>query len=595
MNEGFLGKIAFVLIILIGLSLAFQMLGSSSSKITSEQVDWWLIENNYVAYGSSPGLTYGQVPYATGANNLAGEGVFTYNPVTNILTVPSVNGTSSNSTYAAIAGDTALVNGYQGVRTATYVVAASDAPAHVKSQADYVCDGIADNVQIQAAIDALTAGRTWKETIKCVGKFYISAKVMPSSYSILDLTGAELYLNNNVNSYVLHIQAKQYVDVVGGVLDGNKANNTGSSSCIYVSGGSSYCHLLNVTAKNGALHGISFNNNCVDNLIDGCLTIDNTDMGFIVSVGDSRNHFSNCTDVGAGEASFRVWSDNGTLCYDNIFTNCISLNAVADGFTFATGGRNKFLGCIAINAGSDGFHSYTFSGTTASGNIISDCLAYNCAIGFTISAYTELENCKSYNSISTGFYVTTVGSMLNNCTAENGTISGFDIRSPSYLYNCKAINNGQGAGGASNQAGFKTATLGTVYFSGCLALDNQGVATQTSGFRIGISSSIKDCIIIGSTTPISDPSSLAVKVRNVGYVTENSGTATITAAETSIVVTHGLAVTPDINKIRVNLQITTTNDIGYWYVDTITSTQFTIHVLNAPGASTAIFGWSYQN
>lgn len=42
-------------------------------------------------------------------------------------------------------------------RTVTYSVAASDAPAHVIAQADYVCDGTADEVQIQAAIDALPA------------------------------------------------------------------------------------------------------------------------------------------------------------------------------------------------------------------------------------------------------------------------------------------------------------------------------------------------------------------------------------------------------------------------------------------------------
>ena len=43
------------------------------------------------------------------------------------------------------------------VRTATKVVAASDADAHSKGLADYVCDGTADDVQIQAAIDAATA------------------------------------------------------------------------------------------------------------------------------------------------------------------------------------------------------------------------------------------------------------------------------------------------------------------------------------------------------------------------------------------------------------------------------------------------------
>lgn len=46
-------------------------------------------------------------------------------------------------------------------RTATYVIAASDSTSQSKAQADYVCDGTDDHVEIQAAIDALptTGGR----------------------------------------------------------------------------------------------------------------------------------------------------------------------------------------------------------------------------------------------------------------------------------------------------------------------------------------------------------------------------------------------------------------------------------------------------
>ncbi|MQB01654.1 MAG: hypothetical protein GEU78_15420 [Actinobacteria bacterium] len=43
-------------------------------------------------------------------------------------------------------------------RCATYVVAAATAPDHVKAQADFICDGVDDQVEIQAAMDALSAG-----------------------------------------------------------------------------------------------------------------------------------------------------------------------------------------------------------------------------------------------------------------------------------------------------------------------------------------------------------------------------------------------------------------------------------------------------
>jgi len=59
-------------------------------------------------------------------------------------------------------------------RTATYVVAASSSPAHVKRQADYVCDGVDDQVEIQAAIDASPEGGTVALTI---GDFIISGTI----------------------------------------------------------------------------------------------------------------------------------------------------------------------------------------------------------------------------------------------------------------------------------------------------------------------------------------------------------------------------------------------------------------------------------
>jgi len=54
-----------------------------------------------------------------------------------------------------VTNDTVLVG--KTVRTATLVVAASDASANSKAQADYVCNGTNDEVEIQAAHDALPA------------------------------------------------------------------------------------------------------------------------------------------------------------------------------------------------------------------------------------------------------------------------------------------------------------------------------------------------------------------------------------------------------------------------------------------------------
>jgi len=61
-------------------------------------------------------------------------------------------------------------------RAATFVVAASDASADSKQFADYVCDGTADDVQIQAAIAALPAGGGKVELSE--GTFNIAADIV---------------------------------------------------------------------------------------------------------------------------------------------------------------------------------------------------------------------------------------------------------------------------------------------------------------------------------------------------------------------------------------------------------------------------------
>jgi hypothetical protein len=77
---------------------------------------------------------------------------------------------------------------------------------------------------------------------------------------------------------------------------------------------------------------------------------------------------------------------------------------------------------------------------------------------------------------------------------------------------------------------------------------------------------------------------------NVGHVTENSGTGTVTAGLTSVVVTHGLSVTPTLAKIRLTPQDNLSGR-AIW-VSTATSTQFTINIGSGDAVNHAI-GWSY--
>jgi len=78
---------------------------------------------------------------------------------------------------------------------------------------------------------------------------------------------------------------------------------------------------------------------------------------------------------------------------------------------------------------------------------------------------------------------------------------------------------------------------------------------------------------------------------NNGFITMSGGTGSITSGGTSDVITHGLDVTPEAWQIIVTLSENPTNTPGAIYVDTITSTQFTVHCENDPGASNLDFTW----
>jgi len=73
--------------------------------------------------------------------------------------------------------------------------------------------------------------------------------------------------------------------------------------------------------------------------------------------------------------------------------------------------------------------------------------------------------------------------------------------------------------------------------------------------------------------------------------TVKSGTGSVASGATTAVITHGLGLTPTAADISVVFTEQGTNDYGRWWVDTITSTQFTVNVSADPGASNLDFSW----
>jgi len=89
-----------------------------------------------------------------------------------------------------------------------------------------VGDGVADDTAaIVACLNALPAGRTTKARVLLHGTFLVSATITIPSYTVLQLDGI-LRLKNGSNATVLRVNNGQHIEIVGGEIDGNRANNT---------------------------------------------------------------------------------------------------------------------------------------------------------------------------------------------------------------------------------------------------------------------------------------------------------------------------------------------------------------------------------
>lgn len=147
-------------------------------------------------------------------------------------------------------------------------------------------------------------------------------------------------------------------------------------------------------------------------------------------------------------------------------------------------------------------------------------------------------------------------------------------------------------GEVGNASGFKN-----VYVRDNFTADNP--ATNAGSLRFSAVSvkevSGNSITSTGSYGAISLVNSATIELTrdNIGYTTENFGTATIANGTTTIAVSHGLSKTPTAQ----NISITPTNNLGnatkFW-VSNVTATQFTINVNIDPAGSGATFAWNVE-
>lgn len=314
------------------------------------------------------GLTNGQSVYAGASGLLSSEAGYEYNAGTNTLSVPTLSSTTVGAT---------TLNAPTG-RGATYVIAASDATATEKSQADVVCDGINDNLDIQNVHNLLANGGTILFTS---GNYYFGQAVTVTNDDIKFIgTNATTFNMSNANH-------STFVSALAGQRDIVVASSSG-----FIIG-----HTIAVTDANWV----------------GVYDITNV-VGNTITVQDNlTQNFANGS-VWDLYAMFRVLADNTT--FDNFSVEGNRANRLAGraGGMFPAGAAYE-----------------TWTGTAFPEE---DACIF---IGYTVSVDTiTIKNCNFDNMPQMGvLYYTPAPLVTNNFTVQNckftdigdGAINGYGV------------------------------------------------------------------------------------------------------------------------------------------------------------------------
>jgi len=159
-----------------------------------------------------------------------------------------------------------------------------------------------DLAAIQAAIDGLTAGRTNKETVYVKGNYTINGAITAPDYTILDFSDARITLADNSNCNMLEnaggASGNDEIDVVGGIWDGNKANQTAGS--------------------------IFYFYNCDYITIDGCELRDSYYSGVFMEGSEPHyyNQVMNCRVFEADNDGIRLKYQDHSLVQNNLCQDC---------------------------------------------------------------------------------------------------------------------------------------------------------------------------------------------------------------------------------------------------------------------------------
>jgi len=278
-------------------------------------------------------------------------------------------------------------------RTATFVIAAAD--SEHKFEADYRCDGTADDVQINAALNALPAGGG--KVVLLDGTFTIVDPItFPKNNVTLEGQGRSTFIDGDglaTNEHGIVISGR--TDCVVRNLAIQTEDGGGKvCECILIEDGSDRFVIEGVTIVNSDRNGIGIcGTNIVEGYIAGCFIEDVDNSGIIVAM-DGTNYIyrlrihSNYIAGGGGcaislsdaieaniignilqncdDACVSAYQSDYTLVEGNLCKN----STWSTGISIAESDRCQVIGNTVIGNGVSGIYMSTSDYAVTEGNFV---------------------------------------------------------------------------------------------------------------------------------------------------------------------------------------------------------------------------------
>lgn len=436
---------------------------------------------------------------------------------------------------------------------------------------------------INYALGTLTVGRTSKETVVVQGSFTVSTDLIVYSYTILWINGKLDSSQAGADSYLIvnsdQVSGNTQIEIIGGELDGNDLTTNGSVGIYFKLVTNSiirdtYVHHISYTwpAGGSVAYGI-YLEECTDtNVLDS--RIEYCDHGGLAITDSTRCNAVRChgkynADVagGAQSAHFVLFGTVAKGSYDcniidcngydsgnwgaQIYKYCYNCEVRGGVYEYNENGAvnlihpsspntGRNIKAVGVTGKQSGAKLDTGEGivTYQNESQIIDCTMMHFTTGITLES-----NARYYSVLGNKFFSCTYGvmasgnySLIQGNTFEDCTV-GVYINDGSYgVDHVQILNNileGSDTGISVSGAFVNSYTeiMGNIFHN--MGVKAIGVAAGNVGTRIEHND---------LDSAILDSSGVSLIRFNIGYVTENSGMATL--LKNGDTITHGLVATP---------------------------------------------------